>query len=213
MALGTNRIKRLQRWLGVPVTGQVDEKTIDALVGEVPGFDEYEARMENVEMADVPKVTEKEYPTVMQRTPNYGGSLVPEGIVFHHSAGSLASNIDWLGRTEAKASYHAIIAKDGARHKFLDLDVVAWHAGESVFKGRAGCNQFMLGIAFTEDTYTRRLTDEEIDSAVQLVKLLAPKYGWQHSDMTDHRTVSPGRKNDLNPVEWRRLQLALKEAF
>ena len=37
------------------------------------------------------------------------------------------------------------------------------------------------------------------------------KYGWTVGQMVDHRQVAPGRKQDLYPVEWDRLQSAIRQ--
>lgn len=214
MATNDERIKRIQRWIGAKETGHFDTNTIEELEKDLPGLASYLKKKKSVELAPVPKiVSSRDFPVKQHTTPNHGGYIKPLGVVFHHSCGSLSGSLSWIAQAKSKVSYNMMIGTDGTQHAILPFTKRAWHAGKSYFKGRSGCNGFMVGIAFSGSTYDRRLTDAEIQSAVSLVKANRHKYGWTHDWMTDHRTVSPGRKDDLNPTEWRRLQLALKAAF
>lgn len=114
---------------------------------------------------------------------------------------------------EAKVSYHCLIAPDGTRCTLVSDEHVAWHAGASTFLGRSRCNDFLLGLAFAGDTYSAPLTPAQIASALEW---LAPRFvlhDWPLTRITDHRQISPGRKDDLNPTEWLRFHAALTETF
>ena len=39
-----------------------------------------------------------------------------------------------------------MIRRDGELLQFVSCDDRAWHAGESSWRGRAGCNDFSIGI-------------------------------------------------------------------
>jgi AmpD protein len=90
---------------------------------------------------------------------------------------------------------------------------VAWHAGLSAFQGRQHCNAFLLGAAFAGDTHAEPLTAAQIESALQWLKPLWTARGWTPEWMTDHRQISPGRKDDLAPAEWARLLAAIRARF
>jgi len=90
---------------------------------------------------------------------------------------------------------------------------VAWHAGASSFQGRSRCNDFLLGVAFAGDTYRAPLTADQIASALEWLTLRWQPYRWALGGMTDHRTIAPGRKQDLNPAEWNRLRTAIAMHF
>ena len=90
---------------------------------------------------------------------------------------------------------------------------VAWHSGVSSFRGRTGCNAFMLGLSFAGDTYRAPLTEAQLASALEWLEPRWTRYGWTLDWMTDHRQVAPGRKDDLNPVEWERLRGILAAKF
>lgn len=81
-------------------------------------------------------------------SPNHGGALVnPRFIVVHFTAGSsLDSSTSWLCNPASKASAHLVIGRDGSLNQLVPLDVVAWHAGLSSWKGLTGLNRFSIGI-------------------------------------------------------------------
>jgi N-acetyl-anhydromuramoyl-L-alanine amidase len=110
----------------------------------------------------------------------------------------------------SKVSYHCLIADDGTRCTLVSDEHIAWHAGASTFLGRARCNDFLLGLAFAGDTYRAPLTNAQLDSAREWLAERWVRYGWTPEVITDHRQISPGRKEDLNPVEWTRVQAMLQ---
>jgi AmpD protein len=135
------------------------------------------------------------------------------GVVFHHSVISYEETIALMTRAESRVSYHCLIAPDGTRCTLVPDGATAWHAGVSHFQGQDHCNGFMLGVAFAGDTYQDPLTDAQIASALEWLEPRWQARGWTREWMTDHRQVAPGRKNDLNPVEWERLRSAIAARF
>lgn len=81
-------------------------------------------------------------------SPNRGAELrAPKFIVVHYTAGSsLASSTRWLCDKRAKSSAHLIIGKDGTVNQLVPFNVVAWHAGASVWDGLSGLNKYAIGI-------------------------------------------------------------------
>ena len=122
------------------------------------------------------------------------------GVVWHHSSGSYIGGVEWIQNPQSKVSYHCLIAKDGRRTVFAPDERIAWHAGKSKWKGREFCNAFTLGVAFEGDTHKYDITQAQIESAIEWLSSRAKKYGWTMDDMTTHRAVSPGRKNDISPA-------------
>lgn len=197
-----SRRLRIQRWVGAEQTGNLnDPETVAELEKDVVGLEAY--LRQKTELTPVKQG--RRYKNVIHSTPNKGGVIVPLGVVFHHSSGSFAGSLSWIKQSVAKVSYNVISDLDGTRHTVVPLNRRAWHAGQSKFKGRSGCNGFMAGYAFSGSTYTRELTDDEIESATEWVALNAPKYGWTPDWITDHRVVSGPRKNDLKESEFDRL--------
>lgn len=83
-------------------------------------------------------------------TPNRGGTLVPEGIIVHDTAGDVdgAGSVGWLCDKRAKASAHVVVHRDGRITQLAPFNVVTWHAGASSWRGRSACNGFTVGIEF-----------------------------------------------------------------
>ena len=112
----------------------------------------------------------------------------------------------WCANPASRVSYHAIAAKDGRRTLLADPDERCWHAGVSSWRGRRDLNSWSIGTAFEGDTYKRRLGEDEMASMAEYLEPLMRRYRLTLDDVTDHRTVSPGRKDDLNPVELARFK-------
>jgi N-acetylmuramoyl-L-alanine amidase len=106
----------------------------------------------------------------------------------------------------SRVSYHAIVAKDGRRTVLADPDERTWHAGVSSWRGKRDLNSWAIGAAFEGDTNTRQLGEPEMASMAEYLMPLMKRYGLTLADVTDHRTVSPGRKDDLNPKELARFK-------
>ena len=141
-------------------------------------------------------------------TPNVsaGRRITPKAIVLHHTAGSYAGSVAWCMDPISKVSYHAIIARDGKRTVLADPDERTWHAGISSWRGKRDLNSWAIGAAFEGDTNKRELGEAEMASMAEYLVPLMKRYGLTLADVTDHRTVSPGRKDDLNPKELARFK-------
>ncbi len=135
------------------------------------------------------------------------------GVLFHHSIQPFDETIALMARPESKVSYHCLIAPEGTRCTLVPDAEVAWHAGASEFLGRTRCNDFLLGVAFAGDTYAAPLTAAQIASALEWLAPRWTRHAWTIARLTDHRQVSPGRKDDLNPTEWSRLHAAIVAQF
>lgn len=155
------------------------------------------------------------YPETGKPSPNFDRAPPNErlGVVFHHSVLPFEDTIALMTRPESKVSYHGLIALDGSRAQLVADEHVAWHAGASEFLGRTRGNDFLLGIAFAGDTYASPLTNDQISSALEWLTPRWSRYGWSLERVTDHRQISPGRKDDLNPAEWQRLLAAIRRRF
>ena len=81
-------------------------------------------------------------------TPNLGGTMRPEIIVLHETAGRLDANsaIAWLCNPAAKASAHLVVDRDGRMTQLAAFNRIAWHAGVSEYRARKGVNAFSIGI-------------------------------------------------------------------
>jgi len=113
--------------------------------------------------------------------------------------------------TASRVSYHAIVAKDGKRTVLADPDERTWHAGVSSWRGKRDLNSWAIGAAFEGDTNKRELGQDEMASMAEYLVPLMKQHGLTLADVTDHRTVSPGRKDDLAAAELARFKAYLAE--
>lgn len=158
---------------------------------------------------DIPEFSE----TSRGRTPNRNrGINTCEGIVIHHAAGYFEGTISWCLRPRTFAGYHCLIAPDGTRAILGEDTDRVHHAGTSIWQGRSGCNQFMLGVSFCGDTNSgamrpgKDLTVQELASLHEWIAQKKAQYGFGNDVITHHRVVSPGRKNDLSLSAWGQIQ-------
>jgi len=143
-------------------------------------------------------------------------------IVMHCTAGASAhSSIVYLNRpnSNAPASYHYVIDRDGTIYRHCPPDTVAYHAGDSAFpadpsKAKQGgsVNPHSLGIAWANRNDGEPLTEPQIESALWLCSV----FEIPPERVVGHCEVSPGRKTDPQPCmdmdEWRnRLRAYLQE--
>jgi N-acetyl-anhydromuramoyl-L-alanine amidase len=155
------------------------------------------------------------FPAIARPSPNRDLAPAHErlGVLIHHSVMSFEDTIARMLQPESKVSYHCLIAHDGTRCTLVADEHIAWHAGASFFLGRTRCNDFLLGLAFAGDTYRAPLTDAQLASAFEWLAPRMDAHRWTPDRITDHRQAAPGRKDDLNPVEWSRLNTAIRQRF
>jgi N-acetylmuramoyl-L-alanine amidase len=146
----------------------------------------------------------KSYPETKTRTPNVSAkAIVPKAIVLHHSGGSYAGGVSWIKNPASRVSYHVLVAQDGRRTVFANPTQRTWHAGKSEWRGKRDLNSWSVGASFAGDTNKEPLTLDAMASMAEYLEPIMREYLLTVADVTDHRTVSPGRKDDLS---WRELE-------
>jgi len=189
------RKKRIQKKIGARIDGVFGKETITLLEKAL-----------DINVEKIPQIIKgSNWETLYKNSPNWRGVNSCEGVLLHHSSGSFMGSVNWCLNPESGVSYHCIIHPDGYRVQLCEDNQKAWHAGKSSFKGRKFCNSYMLGLAFSGDTNKRDLTESEISSAADWIRIKMRLYGFGKEMVTDHRTVSPGRKYDLNPSQFKRV--------
>lgn len=94
-------------------------------------------------------------------SPNVGGKMRPEFIVLHDTASGLSdsSPISWLTNPASKVSAHVVIGRDGKITQLVPFDVKAWHAGQSIWRGRPLLNGFSIGIEIVNPGKLQKVGD------------------------------------------------------
>jgi N-acetyl-anhydromuramoyl-L-alanine amidase len=125
----------------------------------------------------------------------------------HLFAGDLSPDAHPSFRETAalRVSAHAVIRRDGTISQYVPFGMRAWHAGQSQYQGRSGCNDFSIGIEL-EGTDVVPYTDEQYASLATLVRTLLATYPTLSAErITGHSDIAPGRKTDPGPAfDWQR---------
>ena len=113
-----------------------------------------------------------------------------------------------------KVSSHLLIRRDGKLVQYVPLNMRAWHAGESNFCGREGCNDFSIGIEL-EGTDETPYTDEQYHRLIEVTAQIMKIYpAITPEKITGHSDIAPGRKTDPGVAfNWGRYQEMLKAEF
>ncbi len=108
---------------------------------------------------------------------------------------------------DLKVSSHFYIRRGGELLQFVSCDDRAWHAGVSTHAGRSQCNDFSIGIEL-EGTEVDTFTEEQYESLMALLPMIAQQYPLQH--VAGHEHIAPDRKKDPGKgFSWRFLQQSL----
>ncbi len=110
-------------------------------------------------------------PVAQKRTPNIGGTMTPDMLIMHYTAAqNAAGSIAWLCNPRSGASAHLVIDQAGNATQLAPFNRVCWHAGESRWKKRSGCNKFSIGIEMANPGPLKKLaTGKFIDTNGQSV--------------------------------------------
>lgn len=109
-----------------------------------------------------------------------------------------------------EVSAHFVVRRDGELLQFVSCNDRAWHAGPSVWRGRANCNDYSVGIEL------EGLEGEPFE-APQYVRLAALISGLRAAypigAVAGHEHIAPGRKGDPGAgFDWGRLRRMLGAA-
>jgi N-acetyl-anhydromuramoyl-L-alanine amidase len=123
-----------------------------------------------------------------------------------------AAHPEFRERAGLRVSAHALIRRDGEIVQYVPFGARAWHAGKSEYRGRAGCNDFSIGIEL-EGTDDTPYTDAQYERLAALAAALLAKYASLSAQaIVGHSDVAPGRKSDPGPAfDWTRFRALLAE--
>jgi AmpD protein len=113
---------------------------------------------------------------------------------------------------DLKVSAHALIERDGALTQYVSFNRRAWHAGESLYCGRAACNDFSVGIELegTDDDPYMPVQYERLAGLVRALRRAYPSL--ELAGVVGHSDIAPGRKTDPGRAfDWSRLNGLLED--
>ncbi len=110
----------------------------------------------------------------------------------------------------ARVSSHLLVARHGRVTQFVPFCRRAWHAGASSYEGRAGCNDYAIGIELEGADHTP-YSEEQYRLLPPLLAALFRRYpALCPARLVGHTEVAPGRKTDPGPAfDWPRLLRSL----
>ena len=106
-----------------------------------------------------------------------------------------------------RVSAHVLIRRDGTPVQFVAFGARAWHAGLSEYQGRAGCNDFSIGIEL-EGTEATAYEDAQYRGLTAVIAALLACYPTlDAARIVGHSDIAPGRKLDPGvKFDWPRLR-------
>lgn len=104
---------------------------------------------------------------------------------------------------QLKVSAHLLIRRDGDIRQYVPFNRRAWHAGVSNYQGKAGCNDFSIGIEL-EGSVTQAYTDAQYRQLAEVTQVLLANYpGLSRERIVAHSDIAPERKTDPGPLfDW-----------
>jgi AmpD protein len=106
------------------------------------------------------------------------------------------------GIRDLRVSAHFLVRRDGELIQFVPVGRRAWHAGESLWRGRKRCNDFSVGVEL-EGTDDASFAPAQYAGLVELIGAL--RSSLPTLAVAAHSDIAPARKTDPGPFfEWRR---------
>jgi AmpD protein len=102
----------------------------------------------------------------------------------------------FAGIAHLRVSSHLLIRRDGEVVQYVPFRSRAWHAGESCYQGRNGCNDYSIGIEL-EGQDDQPYTVPQYDRLAAIIDVLSRTYPGISTDrVCGHSEIAPGRKTD-----------------
>lgn len=97
---------------------------------------------------------------------------------------------------DLKVSSHLLIDRAGKITQFVPFTKRAWHAGESIFKGKTNCNDFSIGIELegTDDLPYEKAQYLQLTRVVHALMQAYPTI--TRENIVGHSDIAPKRKTD-----------------
>ena len=142
--------------------------------------------------------------SIWRPSPNFNTADVREiSLVVIHATETpgVQSPLGWLTNPASKVSAHYLIDVDGTIYHLVHESDVAWHAGESDWKGKKWCNHFSVGIELVNaNDGIMPYPDAQIQACANLVRPITYDYKIFPTEIVGHADIAPGRKTDPGPA-------------
>jgi AmpD protein len=142
-------------------------------------------------------------------------SLPPGEFGGPHIAALFTNRLDpslhpyYAGISGLRVSAHFLVHRDGAITQFVPCSRRAWHAGASSWRGRAGCNDFSIGVEL-EGADDVPFEPVQYAALASVTRALHARY--PIDDIVGHSDIAPGRKSDPGPhFDWNRYRALLAD--
>jgi N-acetylmuramoyl-L-alanine amidase len=148
-------------------------------------------------------------PNVDDRPP---GCAIDALILHYTGMPTAAAALDRLCDPAARVSAHYLIDEDGSVVQLVPEERRAWHAGASVWQGRAGLNDCSIGIELVNPGHEwgyRPFPDVQYRACVDLCLAIPARWPIPARRVLAHSDVAPERKQDPGELfDWARLAAA-----
>jgi hypothetical protein len=122
-------------------------------------------------------------------------------VVLHHTGGGLESSLNTLTSPTSGVSVHYVVAENGDIYELAPLNLVTWHAGESMWHGRRTVNLFSVGIEIVnrgdgDDAYE----PDQLKSVAWLLRKFKNENSIERANVTTHKAVAVPQGRKVDPV-------------
>lgn len=98
-----------------------------------------------------------------------------------------------------QVSAHYLIDLNGDIYELVSPEKIAWHAGESYWRGREKLNRYSIGIELVDTDGQAKYVGfaaKQISSLIELCHFLVKKYPIDQTNIVAHSDIAPARKKD-----------------
>jgi N-acetylmuramoyl-L-alanine amidase len=161
----------------------------------------------------VPWTADSTLAGAVRPSPNHDerrGRITPDSLVLHYTGmADGLSALAWLCDTASQVSCHYLVGEDGTVVQLVSEARRAWHAGQSVWAGKADMNSASVGIEIVNGGHAFGLPafpDPQIAAVIALCRDIAARHAIAPERVLAHSDIAPRRKQDPGErFPWRAL--------